>query len=212
MLKICEVSENAARFVFEGKILNKYGTYKLSASPKKTPSYKVSKYLKCDLCDIDGCNTITLSIVDNYISLYETKIILGEFIRVEGPVVKPKNRNDGGTCAFSLQVDATTSILKAEAFECDLSLYPETRIKDFLEHARQCDSEERKAPNATLAFVVINFDNGSVSGKSTQDLLTIADGPSAHDRAAVSFISFCALYLLHARVLILVPYVAIIRE
>ena len=190
LLKISEICDNATRFVFEGKILNKYGTYKLSSSPNKGPSYKVSKYLKCDLGDIDGCNTITLSIVDNYISLYESKIIVGAFIRVEGPVVKAKNRNDGGTCAFSLQVDATTSILKAEPFDCNLSFYPEVRIKDFLEHASQCGSEERKAPYGTLAFVVINFDNGVASGKNTQDLLTIADGPSAHDRAAVSIVVF----------------------
>ena len=114
---------------------------------------------------------------------------MGSFIRIEGPVVRPKNRNDGGTSYYSLHVDATTSILKAEPFECDLSFYPEVRIKDFLERASLSPSQDRKTPLATLAFVVINVDDGSTSGKTSLDLLTIADGPSAHDRASVSCFS-----------------------
>ena len=100
--------------------------------------------------------------------------------------MKPKNRNDGGTSYFSLHVDATTSILKAEPFECNLSFYPETRMKDFLEHATLSTLHDKKTPLATLAFVVINVDDASGSKKSSLDLLTIADGPSAHDRGSVS--------------------------
>ena len=106
--------------------------------------------------------------------------------------MKAKNRNDGGTSYYSLNVDATTSILKAEPFECNLSFYPEVRIRDFLAHAGDSASQERRLPLGTLAFVVINFDDGTSSGKSSQDFLTIADGPSPQDRASVSTL----LYLL----------------
>lgn len=186
LLKIGEICENSSRFAFEGKVLNRYGTYKLSNLGKVGDISKIPRYLKCDLADQEGFNTITLSIVDTYISLYESKLLIGSFIRVEGPVVKLKNRNDGGTSCYSLHVDATTSILKGEAFECNLSFYPEVHIRDFLEHASLSASQDRKTPLATLAFVVINVDDGSRSGKSSLDLLTIADGPSAHDRASVS--------------------------
>ena len=147
-------------------------------------------YLKCDLVNKDGLNTITLSIVDTYISMYESKLVIGSFIRVEGPVVKPKNQNGGGTSYFLLHADATTPILKAEPFECNLSFYPEVCIKDFLEHAILSALHDRKTPLATLAFVVINVDDGSKSGKSALDLLTIVDGPSARDRASVSCLAY----------------------
>ena len=93
---------------------------------------------------------------------------------------------------LTLHVDATTSILKAEPFECNLSFYLEIWIKDFLEHATLSTSHDKKTPLATLAFVVINADDAFGSRKSSLDLLTIADGPSAHDRASVS--SFVCLF------------------
>ena len=95
--------------------------------------------------------------------------------------MKPKNRNDGGTSSFSLHIDATTSILKGEPFECNLSFYLEVRIRDFLDHMSLSTSQDRKTPLATLAFVVINVDDDSRSDKSSLDLLIIADGPSSHD-------------------------------
>ena len=107
--------------------------------------------------------------------------MIRSFIQVEGPVVRVKNQNDGGTAYFSLHVDATTSILKVEPFDCDPSFYPKTRIKDFLEHAHLSQSHVRKTPLATLAFVVINVHDTLGSGKSWLDFLTIADGSSAHD-------------------------------
>ena len=189
LLTISEISESVCRFSFEGKILNKYGTYKLPSVNKAGEVSKVHKYLKCDLADSNACNTITLSIGDDYIALYESKIVVGSFIRIEGPVVKPKNRNDGGTSSVSLHVDATTSILKGEAFECDLSFHPEIRIRQFLEHASLSTSQDRKLPLATVAFVVINVPDTSQIGKSSADHLTIADGASPHDRATVSVIA-----------------------
>ena len=170
-------------------MLNRYGTYKLPNLGNVRDVSKIPRYLKCDLVDEDGSNTITLSIVDAYISLYESKLIVGSFVRVERPVVKPKNQNDGGSSSFSLHIDATTSILKGEPFECNLSFYPEVRIRDFLDHVSLSTSQDRKTPLTTLAFVVINVDDGLGSGKSSLDLLTIAHGPSSHDRASVSVVS-----------------------
>ena len=52
--------------------MNRYGTYKLPSLANVRDVSKVPRYLKCDLVDQNGSNIITLSIVDTYISLYES--------------------------------------------------------------------------------------------------------------------------------------------
>ena len=80
LLKIGAICEYSPCFVFAGKVLNRYGTYKLPTLAKLGEDSKVPRYLKCDLADQDACNTITLSIVDNSISLYQSKLIVGSFV------------------------------------------------------------------------------------------------------------------------------------
>ena len=58
LLDIVDINDSCPRFVFEGKVLNRYGTYRLVTDSKQN----ISRYLKCDLTDCHGFDTITLSV------------------------------------------------------------------------------------------------------------------------------------------------------
>lgn len=175
MLSISQISESKVRFAFEGKILNKYGTY------ISTKDFK--KYLKVDLVDKEAYQTITLVLVDPFISKFVSKLEPESFIRIEGSVVQPKNPLDGGSCSYSLHVDATTSIVKAELFDVNVVFIPEIIIKFFL-----ANSLIDPSIKGTIAFVVLQVDRAKKSG-AVFDQLTVADGLDITNRATVIIIS-----------------------
>lgn len=187
LLFISQITNSKIRFAVEGKILNKYGTYKSGKDYKK--------YLKADLVDKEGLQTITLVVSELFIAKYVEKIDVDLFIRVEGSVVLPKNAADGGSSSYSLHVDATTSIIKAEPFDCTIVFVAETTIQKFL--ARSLSDPNIKG---TLAFVVVQVDSIKKGKGALYDQLTVADGPALTDRATVSFE---LVYVIHCHVKII---------
>ena len=145
LLSISQISDSKVRFSFEGKILNKYGTYKSSKDFKK--------YLKVDLIDKEALQTITLVIKEPFISKFVAKLEPESYIRVEGSVVESKNSANGGSCIYSFHVDATTSILKVEPFDVNVIFIPEISIKNFL-----ANSLNDPTIKGTVAFVVLQVD------------------------------------------------------
>lgn len=165
LLSISQITDSKLRFALEGKILNRYGTF------KTTKDFK--KLFKVDLVDKEGYQTITLVIGEPHISKYVDKLEVDAFIRVEGSVV---------IAQYSLQVDATTAIIKAEPFQVNLVFMPEISIQNFL-----AKSLSEPTIKGTLAFVVLQVDRAKKSGGGVFDQLTIADGPEITDRATVRY-------------------------
>eukprot|EP00250_Pteridium_aquilinum_P035492 c94_g1_i1 orf=540-1103(-) len=171
LLSISQISSTKLRFSVEGKVSNKYGTYKLNND--------FNRYLKGDLVDKEHFHTITLVISDPNIAKYVDKIDPGNFIRVEGGVIASKNLNDGGSSSYSIHVDATTLILKAELFECSLVFMPK------ISHKFLASFVYKHSLKPTFVLVVIQADKCGKGTSAAYDELTIVDGPSVTDRARV---------------------------
>lgn len=174
VFSISEISEAASgRFAFEGKILVKYGTFKIEVG-----SYP--KFLKVDLADRKGEHSITFVVPAEQIKQLVHVLNVGEYVRIEGLSAKPRNKNDGGSYPLSLYATATTLVVKAEPFECNIRFLPEHRISEVF------DTAATLIENITIAFIVVKNDNVSKVGGEVAAQLTIADGPTPLDRATVS--------------------------
>ncbi|KAI5060581.1 hypothetical protein GOP47_0025001 [Adiantum capillus-veneris] len=136
-------------FVFVGKVLAKYGTYKIQKA-------NYNRFLKVDLVDKAAHHTITFVVVENYIEQFVNTFVVGDFLRIEGPVVRKKNPSDGGTFQLSLYADATTSLMKAPLFDFVLTLFLEHKIKDLV--SSWTSSIEDGVP--TVAFTVKGGEHG----------------------------------------------------
>ena len=84
---ISQIAATRERFIFEGKVLNIYGT---------DESDKDWRYLRTDLADELEFDIVTLVAGSNYYNAILNKIIVGFCIRVEGAVVIPRTIHDGG--------------------------------------------------------------------------------------------------------------------
>lgn len=171
-LPISEIGYTRERFFIDVKILNVYGTY----DSKKD----YAKYLKTDVTDAVGFNTVTIIFGQNYINKYLDKIVHDTCVRVEGANVIARNPNDGGSIDFSLQVDATTLISPIPFFKTELFFVPELSI-----HSLLAKASTNPLLKSTIAFVIVQVDNIQKSEGGVFEQLTIADGPSALDRATV---------------------------
>ncbi|MCO5582188.1 hypothetical protein L7F22_036078 [Adiantum nelumboides] len=125
ILLISELFESISFcFAFEGKVLCKYGTYKITNN-----SYP--KFLKADLLDKEGTHTITFVVADPYIPQLVESFQVEDFLHIEGIfAVKQRVKNDSGISTLALHVDATTLIVKGEIFKCRLTLHSEHKIAD----------------------------------------------------------------------------------
>lgn len=147
-LSISEIGFTKERFYVDAKVLNVYGTF------ESTKDY--SKYLKTDLADASGYNTVTFIVGQNYIdTCKEIIVIVDTYLRIEGANVLARNPNDGGSIEFSLNVNARTDITSIPSFTCELFFVPELSIRSFFEKAAT------KSPNlkTTIAFVIVQVDN-----------------------------------------------------
>ena len=64
----------------------------------------------------------------------------GQCIRIQGADVVPKTIYDGGSCDYSLKVNATSYIIKAEPFEVCLMFMHEIQLKHYFVQARKTPS------------------------------------------------------------------------
>ncbi|MCO5547347.1 hypothetical protein L7F22_000796 [Adiantum nelumboides] len=163
--------------VKEGKFLCKYGTYKLEQG-------KFGRYLKNDLLDKESKHTITLIVSEIYIADFVNLFEVDDFVRIEGESLKRKVFKDGGTCQWSLHVDATTFLVKSKAFDCNLTLYLEHRIRELLVASAYTLAQF----NPTIAFTVIKVENVAKSDGTSSCRLTIVDGLPIIDRASLLFV------------------------
>ncbi|KAI5059672.1 hypothetical protein GOP47_0025991 [Adiantum capillus-veneris] len=198
LLHISEISESNPRFVLEGKIFNRYGTYKV---PPEQAKY--GRFLKVDLVDVqcmhtitlvvgqECMHTITLVVGQECIEKYSNKLSIGEFIKVENLSVKPNNKNDGGIAPCSLYLDTAAFVIKVEPFPVSLSFCPETSIRAFLDEAPALHGRGIRMPLTTVAFVIIHREDPLSTcgtGRAIGDLL-VADGPTSSDTAILSFVN-----------------------
>ncbi|MCO5546897.1 hypothetical protein L7F22_000334 [Adiantum nelumboides] len=160
------------RFAFEGKVLCKYGTYKITNN-----SYP--KFLKAGLLDKEGTHTITFVVADPYIPQLVESFQVKDFLHIEEIYVKQRDQKNGGTSTLALHANATTLIVKGEPFECRLTLYPEHKIADLFGSKLSFENP------VTIGLVVVKVDNFvKIDGESAYRLV-IADGPNSSDKAMV---------------------------
>ncbi|KAI5059022.1 hypothetical protein GOP47_0025341 [Adiantum capillus-veneris] len=67
------------RFAFEGKVLCKYGTYKI-------PKASYARHLKDDLIDRESKNTVTFVVTEVFVHEFVESFEVGEFVRIEGTI------------------------------------------------------------------------------------------------------------------------------
>ncbi|KAI5057702.1 hypothetical protein GOP47_0027717 [Adiantum capillus-veneris] len=163
------------RFAFLGKVLCKYGTYKI-----ENAAYP--RFLKADLVDQEARHTITFVVGESYISQFVESFGVGDFVCIEGASIKQRVHNDGGTFQLALHSDATTIAIKGEPFECDLVLFLEHRISDLLslKETTTVDSV------VTIAFIVVRIVTTAKTDGSSSARLMISDGPASSDRATIN--------------------------
>ncbi|KAI5070619.1 hypothetical protein GOP47_0014962 [Adiantum capillus-veneris] len=99
LLSITDLTEITPRFVIEGKVLNNYGTYKMSDP-------KFPMYFKVDIVDKHSSDTITVVVSSSLSNRFIEKLPVGTFVRVEGAAIRRKNKGDGGSSSLSLHVDS----------------------------------------------------------------------------------------------------------
>ncbi|MCO5555579.1 hypothetical protein L7F22_009124 [Adiantum nelumboides] len=161
----------------EGKVLCKYGTYKIEKG-------KFGRYLKANLLDKESKNTITLVLSEIYIADFVNLFEVEDFVCVEGASLKRKVFKDGGTCQWSLHVDAITFLVKINPFDCQLVLYLEHRVRELLAAPASALAQF----NPTIAFTVVKVECVAKSDGSSSCCLIIADGPAIIDRASLLFV------------------------
>ena len=133
------------------------------------------------IADEGGFGTITLVVPSEFIPHTIDKVVVDSYIRIEGAVVVPRLASDGGTADYSLQLDASTIVVKAEPFPIRLVFVPELSIQAYLQKVVATPTLK-----TTIAFVIIQVDSVEKSEGGLFEQLTIADGPTALDRATVS--------------------------
>ncbi|MCO5600856.1 hypothetical protein L7F22_054974 [Adiantum nelumboides] len=105
-LIISQLSEIAGfRFSLEGKVLSKYGTYKI-------PKSNFGRYMRADLLDRESRHTVTFVVTEIYLSKFVEAFVVNDYVRIEGACVKRAVGEDGGTCLWALYAEATTSVIE----------------------------------------------------------------------------------------------------
>ena len=98
----------------------------------------------------------------------------------------PRTANDGGSIHFSLQVNATTSIVVILPFTTTkLFFVPELSIKSLI-------GKETSIHNfrSTISFVIVQVDLARKNDASMYKQLTIVDGLLSTNRATMQNMSF----------------------
>ncbi|MCO5572454.1 hypothetical protein L7F22_026209 [Adiantum nelumboides] len=175
--KSCKTSPSSslrkALRIARGKILCKYGTYKISNNA-------YPKFLKVDLIDKEGSHTITFVVANAYIPQLVECFQGDDYVHIEVVSVKQRVKTDGGTSVLALHADATTLIVKGEPFTWNLMLYPEHKIVDLFGGKQTFDNP------MTKGFVVV--DNYVKRDGESAYRLIIADGPNLVDKATLLFV------------------------
>ncbi|MCO5592827.1 hypothetical protein L7F22_046830 [Adiantum nelumboides] len=162
-------------FAFEGKILCKYGTYKIAKA-----SYVC--HLKVDLIDRESKNTITFMVNEVFVNEFVECFDVGDFVRIEGAYVQKKVWKDGGTSMWDLYANASTLLVKAKSFETCLHCYPEHRIPELLA------SKAAIAFAPTIAFTIVKIETLMRIDGGDNYRLAIVDGSALSDKASLLFV------------------------
>lgn len=171
-MTLSEIGFTHDRFAIERKVLNVYGTFDSNKD--------FQKYLRIDVIDSIGFDTITIIFGSNYYKPYEKTIKEGVCLRVEGTHAVAQNPNDGGSLDFSLVVDSTTIIITIQPFEMELFFVPKLSIRSFLSKVAI-----NPTLKTTIAFVIVQVDNIEKSEGGVFEQLTIADGATPYDQAMI---------------------------
>ncbi|MCO5575581.1 hypothetical protein L7F22_029383 [Adiantum nelumboides] len=170
------------RFALEGKVLNNYGTFKMSDP-------KFPMYFKVDIVDKHSSDTITVVVGSVLINQFVERLPVGSFVHIEGAAIRRKNKGDGGSSGLSLHVDSTTIVQRAVPFPVHLSFILEATIRQFLNEAASGVVRGAKFCFSTLAFVVVQSENLESKSGSTQGELIVVDGLTSSDRATLTFVT-----------------------
>ena len=90
IIYVTDIEENLRDVWFEGKILNKYGTFDFvrAGNSKRAAKSGFFPYMYCDLIDRECLTTVTMTIADDVIHHHEKNIKTRTYMRVESFGVK----------------------------------------------------------------------------------------------------------------------------
>jgi hypothetical protein len=178
VVSVDEIMEGLRDVAFEGKVLNRYGNY---------DSTKVIefKYLHCDLVDRHGFTTVTLSVKEDQVRGHESKLRVGQIIRVEnfGVVKKSAKSHEKGDLMYVLKVMSSTVVSLVEP--TPLGFIPEFYHTDSISEFRARSHEVWAS--GTIAVCVIEV-RGSFAGKyGSLYQVVVADGIKDGDYDVLAF-------------------------
>jgi hypothetical protein len=123
LVSVEELDQKIRDVAFEGRIMNRYGTFDLIAKgAMKNPNYS---YLYCDLLDRDGYTTITMMIKNtsmNLIEEHQACLQKGLYVRVENFGLEERTQKNfqKGDMPVIIVVGTTTIISAIPPFQPDL--------------------------------------------------------------------------------------------
>ncbi|KAG0595196.1 hypothetical protein M758_UG148100 [Ceratodon purpureus] len=178
VVSVDEIMEGLRDVAFEGKVLNRYGNYDFT----KVIEFK---YLHCDLVDSQGFTTVTVSVKDEEVRAHESKLRVGQIIRVEnfGVAKKSAKSHEKGDLMFVLKVMSSTIVSLIEPIPH--GFVPEFYHTDTVAEFRARSHEVWAS--ATIAMCVIEV-WGSFAGKyGGLYQVVVADGIKEGDYDILAF-------------------------
>lgn len=177
-MSVDEILEGMRDVAFEGKVLNSYGNY----DSEKVTEFK---YLHCDLIDKEGFTTVTLSIKEEQMREHNSKLRVGQVIRVENFGVSKKSRkaHEKGDLLFVLKAMTSTIVTMLEP--APVGFKPEFYHTDTIDEFRSRSHESWAC--ATIAVCVIELRDTYVGKYGTLYQVVVADGCSDKDYDVLAF-------------------------
>ena len=188
IISVTDIDENSRDVWFEGKILNRYGTFDFvrAGNSKRASGSSLYPYLHCDLIDRECLTTVTMTIAGDVIHHHEEKIKPGTYVRVESFGVKRKHVGgfQKGDMPFAILVLQNTQVVILPPFQPELLpiFYTETCIRDFKKRSHE------SFPMATFSSIVIGV-RGHYKSANNDDFcqVIVADGIGEEDHDTVGF-------------------------
>ncbi len=161
--------------LFDGYILNRYGTYDQPSASNMIP------FLQADLTDDEGLSTITLQLNKSLIHKHESLIKKRTWIRIEHfPVQLKRLPYNKGDAPVVIVPDNNTSIQTIPDKKIEVTFFSNVKIAELVQMPSHMEREE------TVSAIVIQ-DGGSETTSNNKRIfyMQIADGMNEDDRQNV---------------------------
>ena len=174
--KISDLTEKIHGVVFEGLVLNRYGTF---CGNKRHSTIYLN--IRADLVDEEGLSTVTLMIDHELVNIYEEYLQRGNCLRIEDFAIMPR-KNIGyekGDAAVVIHVCQGTKISIIPPKDFVLYFFNDTNIHELL-------TPSNKEDHGIISVVLLQ-DGGSLttSNENHLHMILVVDGKNDEDKTIV---------------------------